>query len=172
MPVTIKRYANRKLYDTEASRYITLRDISDMVALGREIRVIDNATGQDISSLVLSQVLVDDQKKAPTSDEAPIAEVIQRQVAALYALLRRSMVDVTGNLSGVKENLSGVKENVLRWVHTFEGPEREELGTTIQQAMDRVLDRRDLPTRADIEALNKNLDRLASAIEALERDPR
>lgn len=170
VPVTIKRYANRKLYDTEASRYITLRDISDMVRLGREIHVIDNATGHDISSLVLSQVLVDDQKKAPTAEEAPIAEVIQRQVAALYALLRRSMGDVTGNFSGVKENLSGVKDNVLRWVHTFDSAEREQLGTTIAQAVDQALDRRDLPTRADLETLNKNIDRLATALEALERD--
>ena len=65
MPVLIKRYANRKLYNTASSRYITLKGISELIREGHDIQVIDNETGEDITSIALSQILVDDQKQHP-----------------------------------------------------------------------------------------------------------
>ena len=62
MTVLIKRYANRKLYNTETSRYITLRGIADLIEPGTEVRVIDNESGEDITSVTLSQVLVDTER--------------------------------------------------------------------------------------------------------------
>ena len=61
MVILIKRYANRKLYNTDSSRYITLKGISELVRDGRDIQVIDNESGKDITPVVLSQILVDDQ---------------------------------------------------------------------------------------------------------------
>ena len=49
MTILIKRYANRKLYNTDTSSYITLKGISELVELGEDIRVVDNETGEDIS---------------------------------------------------------------------------------------------------------------------------
>ena len=63
MAILIKRYANRKLYNTESSRYITLRGISELVREGHDICVIDNESGEEITPIVLSQILVDDQKE-------------------------------------------------------------------------------------------------------------
>ena len=60
---TIKRYANRKLYDTEASSYVTLDDLAAMVRQGEEIKVIENRTGQDISSATLAQILFEAEKR-------------------------------------------------------------------------------------------------------------
>ena len=59
MAILIKRYANRKLYNTQTSRYITLKGIAELIESGREVRVIDNETGEDITSVTLSQILVD-----------------------------------------------------------------------------------------------------------------
>ena len=56
---TIKRYPNRKLYDTEKKRYITLKGIADLIRQGKELRVVDNATGQDLTTVTLSQVIFD-----------------------------------------------------------------------------------------------------------------
>jgi hypothetical protein len=58
MTVLIKRYANRKLYNTQTSRYITLKGISELIEAGDEVRVIDNETGEDITNVALSQILV------------------------------------------------------------------------------------------------------------------
>lgn len=60
---TIKRYPNRKLYDTEASRYITLEEIAEHLRGGGEVRVVDSRTGQDITSVTLAQVLVGEEKR-------------------------------------------------------------------------------------------------------------
>lgn len=61
---TIKRYPNRKLYDTEASRYITLEEIAEHLRSGGEVRVVDSKSGQDITSVTLAQVLLGEEKKS------------------------------------------------------------------------------------------------------------
>lgn len=55
----IKRYENRKLYDPEARRYVTLSDLARMIAKGKEVRVVDQRTGEDLSTLVLAQVILE-----------------------------------------------------------------------------------------------------------------
>lgn len=60
---TIRRYPNRKLYDTEASRYITLEEIAEHLRAGGEVRVVDSRTGRDITAVTLAQVLVGEEKR-------------------------------------------------------------------------------------------------------------
>ena len=60
MPTLIKRYANRRLYDTEASHYITLEDLARTIIDGREVKVIDAKTTEDLTRRVLLQVLLTD----------------------------------------------------------------------------------------------------------------
>ena len=57
MPRTIKKYANRRLYDTEASKHVTLDGIRQLVAGGEDVAVIDDTTGQDITRSILLQVI-------------------------------------------------------------------------------------------------------------------
>lgn len=59
----IKRYANRKLYDTDARCYVTLEDIAESVRRGEEVRVVDHETGRDLTSLTLFQIIFEEQKK-------------------------------------------------------------------------------------------------------------
>ncbi len=59
----IKRYPNRKLYDTEQSCYVTLDEIASMVKAGVDVRIIDNKTNEDITSVTLAQVLFEEEKK-------------------------------------------------------------------------------------------------------------
>jgi polyhydroxyalkanoate synthesis repressor PhaR len=60
--ILIKRYPNRRLYDTQASQYITLEDLSRLVADGREVQIVDSKDGEDLTRRVLVQVLLlDDQ---------------------------------------------------------------------------------------------------------------
>lgn len=60
--ILIKRYPNRRLYDTHASQYITLEDLAKMLDAGQEVRIVDSKDGQDLTRRVLVQVLLlDDQ---------------------------------------------------------------------------------------------------------------
>ncbi|MCS6858230.1 MAG: polyhydroxyalkanoate synthesis regulator DNA-binding domain-containing protein [Deltaproteobacteria bacterium] len=59
----IKRYSNRKLYDTAISRYITLQEVAQLVKSGEEIRVIDNATKEDLTARTLAQILCESKRQ-------------------------------------------------------------------------------------------------------------
>jgi polyhydroxyalkanoate synthesis repressor PhaR len=58
-PILIKRYANRKLYDQGRSRYVTLEELEDLIRQGREIRVVDAVSGEDLTSQTLAQIILD-----------------------------------------------------------------------------------------------------------------
>src|SRR5215213_476449 len=59
----IKRYESRKLYDTEESRYVSLEEIATWVRQGQEVKVVDNASGADVSSQTLTQIILDEGRK-------------------------------------------------------------------------------------------------------------
>lgn len=62
MPV-IKRYANRKLYDTDSKRYVTLEDLAEFIRQGEDVRVVDHVSGEDLTSVTLLQVVFEEEKK-------------------------------------------------------------------------------------------------------------
>jgi len=64
--VTIKKYANRRLYDTESSSYITLDRLAAMIREGRDFEVVDAKTGEDITHQVLTQIIVDEESRGST----------------------------------------------------------------------------------------------------------
>ena len=59
MAYVIKRYSNRKLYDTQESRYVTLDEIEEMIRGGREVSVVDAASGEDLTSVTLTQIILE-----------------------------------------------------------------------------------------------------------------
>jgi polyhydroxyalkanoate synthesis repressor PhaR len=62
-PVVVKKYANRRLYNTETSSYVTLEDLAAMVRQGREFVVYDAKSGEDITRSVLTQIIVEQEGK-------------------------------------------------------------------------------------------------------------
>lgn len=61
-PITIKRYSNRRLYDTRKSEYVNLENIAEMVRNGQRLQVIDTSTGNDVTNVVLTQIILNEQK--------------------------------------------------------------------------------------------------------------
>lgn len=62
MAYVIKRYSNRKLYDAQESRYVTLEELEEMIRAGKEIRVLDAATGEDLTSVTLAQIILENER--------------------------------------------------------------------------------------------------------------
>ncbi len=62
-PRVIKRYANRKLYDTQHSCYVTLEQIAEMIREGEDVRIVDNNTKEDLTSVTLAQIIFEEEKK-------------------------------------------------------------------------------------------------------------
>lgn len=65
-PVIIKKYPNRRLYDTAAGRYVNLEDLAAMIRQGAEIQVVDAKTGEDLTRVVLTQIILEDARVQPT----------------------------------------------------------------------------------------------------------
>ena len=86
--VTIKKYANRRLYDTESSAYITLDRLAEMVREGREFQVVDAKTGEDITRQVLTQIIVDEEARGSTM--LPVNFL--KQLIGLYGNSMQGMV--------------------------------------------------------------------------------
>ena len=110
--VTIKKYANRRLYDTESSTYITLDRLAQMVREGREFEVVDAKTGEDITRQVLTQIIVDEEARGATM--LPINFL--KQLIGLYgnsmqnfvpSYLEAAMDAFQRNQSAVKDAFSG-----------------------------------------------------------------
>src|SRR3954453_22593327 len=74
----IKRYQNRKLYDTHESSYVTLDEIAKMIKAGEDLRVIDNKTKNDITAVTLTQLLYESEKKAKTQPSVELLKEIIR----------------------------------------------------------------------------------------------
>lgn len=86
--VIIKKYANRRLYNTESSTYITLEHLAEMIRQKREFKVLDAKTGEDITHNVLTQIIMDQEASGTTMLPANFL----RQLIALYGDSMQSMV--------------------------------------------------------------------------------
>ncbi|MBZ5681521.1 MAG: pesticin [Acidobacteriia bacterium] len=64
--VLIKKYGNRRLYDTAGSRYVNLDDLAAFIRKGKDVQVVDAKTGQDLTRVVLTQIITEDAKDKPT----------------------------------------------------------------------------------------------------------
>jgi polyhydroxyalkanoate synthesis repressor PhaR len=169
MTVLIKRYANRKLYNTQTSRYITLKGISELIEAGEEVCVIDNETGEDITNVALSQILLDSEREGREVPKSLLSDLLHRGGDALYDVLKRRVDDASEGLEELQRNVRRMvkprdREKLTDWI-AFATPDFD---TVVQNAVERVFKLLDLPRRSDIEALNENLQRVAEAVEHLD----
>lgn len=134
----IKKYANRKLYDTQTSRYVTLEGISQLVRDGHDIQVVDRDTGRDLTPLILSQIVVSEEKQS----EGDGGDRLHDRGQALIDYVRRTLSGPAALVS------SGVERG------------RSELEELIDLAVERALTRLSIPTRRELEALSARLDLL------------
>jgi BMFP domain-containing protein YqiC len=141
----IKKYANRKLYDTQTSRYITLDGISRLVREGHDIQVVDRDTGRDLTPLILSQIVVSEEKLG----DGDGGDTLQDRGQALFDYVRRT-------LSGPAAMVSSRVERG-----------RSELEDLVDVAVERALTRLSIPTRRDMETLSARLDELEARIASL-----
>ena len=163
MAVLIKRYANRKLYNTETSRYITLKGISDLLEADQEVKVIDNESGEDITSVTLSQILVDTERDGRSVPGNLLSELFQRGGDVLYGAVRKRVDDASEGIEELKGNVRRLLRPRGRdWV-AFAAPDLESI---VQRAFERVAELLDLPRRSDLEKLSERLERVARALEA------
>lgn len=166
MAILIKRYANRKLYNTETSRYITLRGVGELLDRGEEVRVVDNETGEDITQVALSQILVDNKRSREVPSDTLLTQILSRGGDAVYSAIRKSVDDASDGLGEFQERFRQLVqrgEAVRGRSFGWERRERESHEERPEPA-----DPAAWPSRTEIDRLNRNLERVAAALDRLE----
>jgi polyhydroxyalkanoate synthesis repressor PhaR len=91
MAYVIKRYSNRKLYDTQESRYVTLEEIEEMIRAGREISVVDAASGEDLTSVTLTQIILENERTRRASLPAAFLHQLIKHGESWQDFVQKSM---------------------------------------------------------------------------------
>jgi polyhydroxyalkanoate synthesis repressor PhaR len=178
MPVIIKRYQNRKLYNTQSKKYVTLEEIEQLIKQQEEIKVIDNATGNDITAATLSQI---------------IFELEKSQTGVLPISLLISLVQSGGKrLDEIRQNIF----NSLNLAHHYDmeierrvdlliangvfsqedgsvltqkllsvGYKQEELMGNFEEKFSELLKERQILTKSDFKSLINRIDILSTKVE-------
>ena len=107
-PVIIKKYANRRLYDTESSSYITLERLAQMVRQKRDFKVLDAKSGEDITRSVLTQIIMDEEARGSTM--LPVNFL--RQLIGMYGDQMQSVVPqyLEASLDALQRNQSQIQD--------------------------------------------------------------
>ncbi len=176
---TIKRYPNRKLYDLERKRYVTLDDISLMIQDGEDIQVIDHETGEDLTSITLSQIIFEREKKQsgflPKSiltalirtSVAPIdylKKSVSTSVSALHLLERE--IDHRIDSLVAKGELAADEADRLR-KELYGGAAETAKGLIPDIKLDAALSKLNVPTHEDIKALESQVEKLMASVDKL-----
>lgn len=136
-PVIVKKYANRRLYNTDSSSYITLDTLADMVRSGREFSVHDAKTGEDITRGVLTQIIVEEESKG----RAMLPTSFLRQLIGFYGNGMQSLMP--RYLEEAMASFARQQEQVRRTVQQTLGPfmpfSIEEVGRQNLAMMERAM---------------------------------
>jgi len=110
-PKVIKRYTNRKLYDTVESRYVTLDEIAAMIKDGVEVQIVDNRTKEDLTSVTLAQIIFEEEKKRNRMPLTVLREIIRHPGESLTGFIQK---EVTPRVASIREEAESRLDKLLR----------------------------------------------------------
>lgn len=177
----IKRYPNRKLYHTETKKYITLEGIAELIRDGEEVQVIDHASGEELTTLTLTQIVLElEKKKSGFLPQSVLTNLVKTGGERLHTL-RAALSAPFDFLRQVDEEIESRIRLLIR-----KGELAEEEGKGLldkllsptrllndvlpsDDQLEKIVQSRELPTQKDIAKLASQLDALNSKLERLNK---
>ncbi|MAT99650.1 MAG: pesticidal protein Cry15Aa [Anaerolineaceae bacterium] len=179
MPV-IKRYPNRKLYDTEAKRYITLDGIAELIRDGAEVQVIDHTTEEDLTAVTLTQIIFEQEKRnsgfLPKSVLTGLVRAggdtlntLRRNLNSPLELLKHVDEEIEKRLQTLVEQGEMAREEAMALSEKLisAGQEKSKELFSGQQRLERLLNVRGVPSREEVEELTSQIETLSAKIDSL-----
>lgn len=178
----IKRYSNRKLYNTRESRYITLDELADLIKAGTNVHVVDNDSSEDLTSVTLSQILLENErKKRDALPRSLLVDLVQRS-DQLVDTFKRSIssgmgiiTDAGGDIERTVRRLISRGElgadegdKLVRRIADWVKEGQSEIEGRIDHRIRQISKRFDIPAQDDLDKLRISIDRLADAVDRLE----
>ncbi|HSS77675.1 MAG TPA: polyhydroxyalkanoate synthesis regulator DNA-binding domain-containing protein [Thermoanaerobaculia bacterium] len=131
----IKRYESRKLYDTEESRYVSLDEISTWIRQGQEVRVVDNASNNDVTSQTLTQIILEEGRKGtsflPSELLHDLVRIGERAVSNGMEQMQNGvdrLIDRLGPVRKAREEMSSLRARLEQLETSLSELERDDLG--------------------------------------------
>jgi polyhydroxyalkanoate synthesis repressor PhaR len=181
MPV-IKRYPNRKLYDTATKQYISLDGVSELIRRGEPVQVVDHATGEDHTTLVLTQIIAEQEKRGSGFLPLDVLTGLVQAGGNTLVTLRQRLSGPIDFLRQVDEEIQARVEKLVSLGEMAEDEGRRlaqrlvALGAAVradreaqEEAVQRALEARGVPTRDDLAKLSEMLDRLSADVDGLKK---
>ncbi|HSR32576.1 MAG TPA: polyhydroxyalkanoate synthesis regulator DNA-binding domain-containing protein [Anaerolineae bacterium] len=182
MPL-IKRYPNRKLYDTEAKRYITLEGISALIREGEEVRVVDHTSGEDLTAVTLTQVILEQEKKRggflPQTVLAGLIQAggermstLRHALASPLELARHVDEEIERRLEALMSHGELAAEEVVRLRDQLlgQGARLSSAWRPSDEDVQRVLIERGVPSHDDLQQIIDQLEALANKLDEMTPD--
>jgi polyhydroxyalkanoate synthesis repressor PhaR len=149
----IKKYSNRKLYDTSSRRYITLERIGELVRSGENIQVVDRNNGEDLTAVTLSQVVLDNERKRHGAvPEQLLQQLVRNPGEAVIGAVRQS-------ISAVQDQIQRAEERVVRPDVAFE--------EAMEKALARALRGLKIPSQKEMQRFDRRLSELGHRLDRL-----
>jgi polyhydroxyalkanoate synthesis repressor PhaR len=173
-PKVIKRYTNRKLYDTVESRYVTLDEIAVMIKAGADVKIIDNRTKEDLTSVTLAQIIFEEEKKTSKMSLETLRDLIRYGGEVAQRLVEGTQAELRGRVEAVRAAAEQRVQNLLTRSQAT-SDRAKELVQTSQEAMAAVQRKVDERVRAAVEGMStlgdvrRQLDEISSRIADLEK---
>ncbi len=158
----IKRYENRKLYDTATSAYVTLEDVEGWVRQGQALKIIDQQTGEDLTSRTLARIVLEQEKVDPSFPESVLRGVIQSG-EAFWSRLQWPMEQVREELRRQAEGLEDRGRSLRQFVEGTQATIDE-----MQEQLDRLMKWPEI--RREVKDLRQKVEQMEARLEALEAD--
>ncbi len=179
----IKRYPNRKLYDTEAKQYITLDSIAALIRSGYEVQVIDNASGEELTALTLSQIIFEQEKRQSGFLPRSILTNLIQTGGDRFSSIQRGIKSPKAFLQQVDDEIRSRVQSLIAQGELLEAEGDHLLQKLIpkkQQSVERdvvdddqleqMLKERDIPSRDEFEEIINQLELLASKLDELSQN--
>lgn len=168
MPL-IKRYPNRKLYDTEAKRYVTLDDIAAMIREERDVAVRDHETGEDVTSLTLTQIILEQEKKSSGYLSSSLLTNLIRSGGATIDSFRRSLQQRVTSLGQIgRMGGAGLEEQIEKLIAQGKLTVEQAQGLVkLDDLLTELLHSLNVPTHRDIQTLQGQIESLSDKMNEL-----
>jgi polyhydroxyalkanoate synthesis repressor PhaR len=179
--IFIKRYPNRKLYNTQEKQYVTLDGIAELIKQGEEVQITDHLTGEDLTAVTLTQIIFEQEKKEggflPRSVLTGLIQSggqtltgLRRTLASPLELFQHVNAEIEKRIQALISSgeLDQEEGEALRVKLISVGPQKRDVPLPSDQELEQILTRRGVPSQADLESLNERLDELVAKLETFE----
>jgi polyhydroxyalkanoate synthesis repressor PhaR len=167
-PIVIKKYSNRKLYDSSRSRYITLEEIAALIREGKQVKIVDSTSQEDLTTVTLAQIILEEEKKRKNLLPVSFLHQLIQYGHSFQALFQRQLFS---NLEALMASQTEAGKLWREWATRGWMPPGWK-GDQSQVASEGEREERaEALLRAELESLKASLDRLEQRIHEREKSP-